>query len=88
MICSYMLCAAASGGGRRGVSPPGARYFSHAGKVPKSALRGPALADFSPHSGAQSLCAFPLRTPGYGAASVDWCSSDPGTSDAAAVALA
>ena len=72
-----------------GVSPPGARYFSHAGKVPKSALRGPALADFSPAcGGTQSLCASPLRTPGYGAASVDWCSSDPGTSDAAAVALA
>ena len=73
----------------RGVSPPGATYFSRARKVGKSALRGPALADFSPaYGGTQSLCASPLRTPGRDAVSVDWCSSDPGTSDAAAVALA
>ena len=58
------FAASAAGTGGRGVSPPGARYFSHAGKVPKSALRGPALADFSPPLGGTVLMRLPPKNPG------------------------
>ena len=51
-------------GGGRGVSPPGARYFSHAGKVPKSALRGPAWAGLSPLWGGTALTRLPPKNPG------------------------
>ncbi len=55
-----------------GVSPPGARYFSHAGKVPKSALRCPLRRTLAPFGGT-ALIRSPLRTPGRDAPSVDWC---------------
>ncbi len=53
--------------------PPGRGTFPAREKYPKARLgvrRGRALA---PCRGARPLYASPLRTPGYGASSVDWC---------------
>ena len=42
------------GDGGTGVSPPGASYFSHAGKVTKSALRGTARRALAPPAAGHS----------------------------------
>ena len=66
---------------------PQATYFSHARKVGKSALRCPLRRALAP-AGGHSPYLLPPKSPKLRAPSTGQCSSNLGTPNAAAVALA